>query len=266
MSSDADPGFHVKVTREPDVKNPIFIEGLPGIGHVGRLAARQLVLELKAKKFAVLHSDHFPPQVLIAKSGLVHTMRNDFYYWKAKKKGQRDLLFVIGNTQSASSEGQYLLSEKFLDIAEKYQPEAVLTLGGLGVGKVVEKPKVFGAVTHKRFVSELEDLGVIVRRDSIGQIIGISGLLLGMAKVRGIYGACLMGETSGFYIDPNAANVVLKVLSAFLNVPLDAKRLIEMTKAAKKRVAEAQRMERKMMEDLGMIRGAPGEEELRYIG
>ncbi len=266
MKSENEKNFHVKLTREPDVKNPILIEGLPGIGHVGRLAARQMILALRAKKFAVLHSDDFPPQVLIAKSGLIYTMRNDFYYWKAKKKGQRDLLIVIGNTQSASSDGQYLLSKKILDIVEKYQPEAVFTLGGLGVGKVVEKPKVFGAVTHKKFVSELEDLGVVVRRDGIGQIIGVSGLLLGMARLRGIYGACLMGETSGYYVDPNAAKALLSVLSSYLKIEMEMKQLTDMAKAAKKRVAEAQRMEKKMMEDLGMIQREPGEEELRYIG
>jgi hypothetical protein len=266
MDPEKDPGFYLRITREPDVVNPVFIEGLPGIGHVGRLAAKQLIYELRAKKFAVLHSDHFPPQVLIAKSGLIRTMRNDFYYWKARKEGQRDLLITIGNTQSASSEGQYLLTRKILEIAEKYQSKTIITLGGLGMGKVVEKPKVFGAVTHKRFIPELEKLGVIVRRDSVGQIIGVSGLLLGMAKLKGIYGACLMGETSGFYLDPNSAMSVLKVLGAYLNVELEMKRLTQMTRAAKKRVAEAQRMERKMMEDLGVIRREPGEEEIRYIG
>lgn len=266
MSLETESGFHLKFTQEPEVKNPIVIEGLPGIGHVGRLAARQLVLELKAKKFAVLHSDHFPPQVLIGKSGLVHTMRNDFYYWKAEKEGQNDLLFVIGNTQSASNEGQYLLSNKILDIMEKYQPAAVITLGGLGVGKVVEKPKVFGAITHKKFISDLEAHGVIVSRDNVGQIIGISGLMLGLAKLRGIYGACLMGETSGFYIDPNSAKAVLKVLSGFLDVEVGMKQLDSMAKAAKERAAEAQVLEKKMMEDLGMIQKKTGDEELRYIG
>jgi len=266
MSSEKQSGFHIKITQEPDVTNPIVIEGLPGIGHVGRLAARQLVLGLRAKKFAVLHSDHFPPQVMIGKSGLVHTMRNDFYFWKAEKKDQKDIIFVIGNTQSASNEGQYLLSNKILDVAEKYQPEAVITLGGLGVGKVVEKPKVFGAITHKRFIPELEELGVVVRRDNVGQIIGISGLLLGLSKLRGIYGACLMGETSGFYIDPNSAKAVLKVLSGFLNIKITTEQLDSMTKTAKKRAAEAQVLEKKMMEDLGMIQKKPGDEELRYIG
>ena len=34
--------------------NPILIEGLPGIGFVGKLAAEHLVSELKAKKIATI--------------------------------------------------------------------------------------------------------------------------------------------------------------------------------------------------------------------
>ncbi|MEE8168190.1 MAG: proteasome assembly chaperone family protein [Candidatus Hydrothermarchaeales archaeon] len=258
--------FDLKITREPKVKNPVLIEGLPGIGHVGRLAARHLVIELRAKKFGILHSDHFPPQVLIGENGIIQTMKNEFYYWKAEKKNQKDLILVIGNTQSASSEGQYMLSKQILDVAGKYSPESIFTLGGLGIGKVVEKPKVFGAVTHKKFIPELERLGVTVSRDGMGQIIGVSGLLLAMARLRGLDGACLMGETSGFYIDPNSAKAVLKVLCGLLNVEVDMKNLTKKARVAKKRVAEAQRMEKKMMEDLGMIHREPSAEEMRYIG
>ena len=49
--------------KKPKLKNPIFIEGLPGVGNVGRIAAGYLVEELKAKKFAELWSSHFLPIV-----------------------------------------------------------------------------------------------------------------------------------------------------------------------------------------------------------
>ncbi len=258
--------FDVRITQKPNVSKPVLIEGLPGIGHVGRLAATHLVKELEAKKFAMLHSDHFPPHVMIRKSGMIETMKNEFYFWKAEKKNQKDLIIVVGNTQSASSEGQYALSRKILEEALKYEPQLLFTLGGLGTGKEAEKPKVFGAVTHKKLIKPLEDLGVVVQREGIGQIIGVSGLLLEMAKLKGLEGACLMGETSGFYLDPNAARLVLKVLCDYLQLEVDLSGLSKKAKDAKKRVAEAQRMERKMMEDLGVIQREPTEEEMRYIG
>lgn len=259
------PEFIIKKMREPEVKNPILVEGLPGIGHVGRIAAKHLSIELKAKKFATLYSDTFPPQVLIKKSGMIQEMKNEFYYWKANA-GRRDIIFVIGNTQSSTPEGQHLLSSKILDIAMEYGVDMIYTLGGLGIGRLVEKSRVYGAVTHKRFIPELEKLKVIVKREGMGQIIGVSGLLLGLAKVRGLKGICLMGETSGYYLDPNSAKAVLKVLSKLLKVDVDMSELTERAKDTERRVAEAQRMERKMMEDLGVIQKEPTDDQMRYIG
>ncbi|MEM7826591.1 MAG: PAC2 family protein, partial [Candidatus Aenigmatarchaeota archaeon] len=51
--------------EKPKLKNPIFVEGLPGIGNVGRIACGYLIEELKAKKFAELYSSHFMPFVLL---------------------------------------------------------------------------------------------------------------------------------------------------------------------------------------------------------
>ncbi len=257
--------FILKKFKEPEVKNPVLVEGLPGIGHVGRIAAKHLCNELKAEKFASLFSDTFPPQVLIKKSGIIQEMRNDFYYWSSED-GKRDILFVVGNTQSSTPEGQYLLSNQILDISEKYGVKTIYTLGGLGVGRIVEKPKVYGAVTHEKFIPELEKLDVIVRRDGMGQIIGVSGLLLGLARIRGLEGMCLMGETSGYYLDPNSAKAVLEILTKLLGVTVDMGKLVEKAKAAERRVAEAQKMERKMMEDLGIIQKEPSEDQMRYIG
>ena len=128
--------FHLKKTQKPNLENPALIEGLPGIGYVGRIAAKHLVSELKAKKFAVLHSTYFQPQVIIKRSGMIHTMKNEFYYWKAKKKNQKDLIIVIGNTQSMSPEGQYALAEKLLDVVGEYKP----TNFGFGKHKPGLKP------------------------------------------------------------------------------------------------------------------------------
>ena len=53
----------IEFTEKPKLKNPVFIEGLPGVGNVGKLAAEHLVDELNAKKFAEVYSKYFPPQV-----------------------------------------------------------------------------------------------------------------------------------------------------------------------------------------------------------
>jgi proteasome assembly chaperone (PAC2) family protein len=56
---------YLKDPKEVNLRDPILIEGLPGIGHVGKLVADHLVKELKAEKVVEIYSHHFPPQVMV---------------------------------------------------------------------------------------------------------------------------------------------------------------------------------------------------------
>jgi len=257
--------FTLEEIGKPDVKDAVLIEGLPGIGNVGKIAAKHLIKELNAKKFATLYSHTFPPQVLIRKNGTILTMKNDFYYWKSDR-GTKDLIFVTGNTQSATPQGQYELAELIWDVAKPYGISSLYTLGGLGIGRIVEKAKVYGAVTNPKLIPELEKLGVIIKREGIGQIIGISGLLLGQSMRNKVDGVCLMGETSGYYLDPNSAKSVAEVLTRCLDLKIDMESLRKRARDTEKRMAEAQEMEKRMLEQIGMMQKESTDEELRYIG
>ena len=82
----------VRYLEKPRLKNPILIEGLPGIGNVGRIAASYLIKELKAKKFAELYSHYFLPLVILQENASVHLLKCELYYKKAK---DRDIVFLI---------------------------------------------------------------------------------------------------------------------------------------------------------------------------
>ena len=89
---------HIKLLKKPPkLNNPVLIEGLPGVGNIGRVAAGYLIEELKAVKFAQLHSKHFFPFVMLHEDYQVQLLKNEFYYWKSKKKGGRDLIFLVGD-------------------------------------------------------------------------------------------------------------------------------------------------------------------------
>ena len=51
--------------KQPKLKSPVLIEGLPGIGGVGKLAADFLVEELGAVAVATITSKRFPPVVFV---------------------------------------------------------------------------------------------------------------------------------------------------------------------------------------------------------
>jgi len=246
------------VTKKPKLNKPILIEGLPSIGNVGKLAVEHLIDSVKATKFAELHSKDFPPQVFINTDGTIELVNNEFYYWKSKNKKQRDLILLTGDYQGLSSQGQYELVEKILDIIEELGVKEMVTLGGYGLGHEIGDPKVLCATTDKDLVKTMKKYGAIFKKNEPGGgIVGASGLLLGLGKLRGIRGTCLMGETPGYLVDPKSAKAVLKILMKITNVDIN---LAALEKKAKEIEHIAHQL--KEMESLSKEKS----EELKYIG
>jgi uncharacterized protein (TIGR00162 family) len=238
--------------QDRTLAGPVFIEGLPGIGQVGKLVAEYMIHMLGAEKIGEIHSIYLPPQVILDETGLVRLARNELFLYRG---GGRDLVFLVGDHQSTSNEGHYLLADVYCDIARELGATRIYTLGGFGVGHLVNEPRVLGAVNRAGLQEELEGAGVRFNRDEPGGgIIGAAGLILGLSAGRGIDAVCLMGETSGYLVDPMAAASVLGILSKLIDVPVDPTRLNE----------RASEME-KVIE--GLVEGEKlKDDELTYIG
>jgi uncharacterized protein (TIGR00162 family) len=238
--------------QEKKPVDPILIEGLPGIGQVGKLVAEYMIHMLGAEKIGEIHSIYFPPQVILEENGLARLARNEIYFYHSCS---RDLIFLVGDHQSTSNEGHYLLADCYCEIAEGFKVKRIYTLGGFGVGHLVNEPRVLGAVNRAELRSEIETAGVMFNRDEPGGgIIGAAGLILGLSALRGIDAVCLMGETSGYLVDPMSAANVLAVLCKLIDVPVDPTKLND----------RASEME-KVIE--GLVEGNKlKEEELNYIG
>lgn len=198
-------------------KAPILIEGLPGLGMVGKIATSYLAKQLKAEEFALLHSPHFPYYVVVNKKGSARLLRGDFSYWKNPTGS--DLIFFTGDSQAQTIEGQYEIAEAILEFAKKHDVRTVITLGGYRkeAGKV---PNVIATAT------DTETLDFAVKADATASppgnpIVGTAGLLVGMAKLKEIPALCLLGETRGYLPDPKAAKSILLVLQKMLKIPID---------------------------------------------
>lgn len=242
--------------EKPQLKDPIFVEGLPGVGNVGKLAAEHLVEQLKAVKFADIYSKHFPPQVLVDDAGIIRLVSNELYY--VKREDNPDLIILIGDYQGLTPEGQYDLSDHILQLIKEYDVKRIYTLGGYGVGRMIETPRVLGAATHAALVEEMKEKGVVFSKGEPGSgIVGASGLLLGLGKVMGFEAVCLMGETSGYFVDPKGAEAVLKVLSGILGVSVDYS-------ALRNKAEEIDKLASKLKEIEAPVE--PKREDLGYIG
>ncbi|MGL6298515.1 MAG: proteasome assembly chaperone family protein [Methanobacteriaceae archaeon] len=253
---------YINLLEEVTLDNPIFIEALPGIGHVGKLAVDHIIEELGATKFAEIYSPHFPPQVLVNEDGIVENMINEFYYLKSAGEDKRDFILLVGNSQALSPEGQYELCAYILDFIEGYGAKEMYTLGGLATGQPIENPKIFGSATNLELIEVLKEVDVSIR-SADGGIVGASGLLLGLGTLRKMSGICLMGETPGYFIDPTAAEAMIEVLSTLVKIEVDVEKLEERAEETKEMISKAQQMEQEMMGNIG---GNRGDEDLRYIG
>ncbi len=251
----------ITVLEEVELNNPIFIEALPGVGHVGKLVADHMIDELNAVKFAEIYSPTFPPQVLVGDEGIIENMINELYYIRGLGEDEHDLILLGGNTQSLSPDGQYIVCNEILDFVEQYGISRIFTLGGVPIGQPMDETRVLGAATDEENVELLKEAEIDIRSND-GGIVGASGLFLGLGIRRGIKGACLMGETPGYFIDAESAEAVLLKLAHILNFEINTEKLDERAEETKEMLARAQQME----QDLINRANSGNADDLRYIG
>ncbi|MFB6166209.1 MAG: proteasome assembly chaperone family protein [Haloarculaceae archaeon] len=248
--------FEIDVLGEADLEDPVLIEGLPGVGHVGKLAAEHLLEELDGEPVRRVYSQHFPPQVTID-DGLAELASASFHAVHTEQG--RDLLVLTGDHQAQENRGHYKLADVFLDVAAEFDVERAFALGGVPTGELIEEYDVLGAASSQAVADDLEDAGVEFREDEpAGGIVGVSGLLLGLGQRRDLDVACLMGETSGYLVDPKSAQAVLTVLQELIGFEVDFGSLED-------RAEEMEEVVRKIRE---LESGGPAapDEDLRYIG
>ncbi len=252
--------------EKPELDNPVLIEGLPGIGNVGRVSVKYLIDHLEAKKFATLYSPHFLPFVLINEDSTAETLKMQFYYWKAKKKNQKDMILVTGISQSATPEGHYETTEAILEVAEEFGCSSVITTGGLQTGEIEEKPEVIGVGSNADVIKKYKDTNIKFEAgDRVGTIVGASGLILGMAEERNIEGVCLLGETSGLPIvtDPKSAEAVIEVLCDMLSLDVNLDDIEEKVKEMEAFIKKIGKLQKKALQQLQ--KKTEGD-DLKYIG
>lgn len=206
------------------------IVGSRGLRSVGKIAVDYLVEKLQPRLIEELYSPHFPmiyqtqpsyaahpdypgrPGVWL-QHGRIELPKVEFYLSDSPR-----LLLTRG--YHANFQGQHEVAEQVLDICEKHSVTRLFVLAGYGVGE----GEVCCAATDPELVDELKKHGIGTGYE--GPFIGFSGLVLGLAKLRGIKGICLFGRSQPNpedpeSPDPRAAGKVLEKLADILELDLD---------------------------------------------
>jgi len=251
----------IKELTNVELKNPILVEGFPGLGMVGSIATKYLVKQLKAKKLAVLYSPFFPYHVLVDKKGGARLLRGELYFWK-NETGKNDFIFLIGDSQAQTIEGQFEVANSILDFAEKKNVETILTIGGYR-NEVEGTPKVV-AVSTNPVLLERAMKAKALSSEAGTPIVGTAGLLLGLAKFRKLDAVCLLGETRGYLPDPRTAKSVIEVLQGLLGIAVDLKGLDAEIERSKEILGRMQDIEKRRVKYMQKMRRVE-EERITYI-
>ena len=174
-----------------------------------------------------------------------------------------DLILLTGDSQPVVPGSEYVLSEQLLDLITKFKISNIFSLASYVTGTFVNEPKIYGTATNPEIVKSFRSFNISTLDN--GNSTGMNGLILGLGKLRGIEGTCLLGETSGYVIDAKASKNLLEILNKILGIKIN---MDEINKRSKDTEILIKNLEQQMMAKAGQypqsISGAEQDEELMY--
>lgn len=241
------------------LRRPLLIEGLPGIGNVGKIVTDFLIDQLNAKKIAEFNGLSIPHSVFVNEKNLVELPKIELYLAKTK---QRDLLLLAGDVQPLTEESCYEFCETVLKLSKELHCAEIIALGGIGLKQVPKKPKTYCTGTSKPVVTAFSKATGVSNRlyGVVGPIVGVSGVLVGLAAQHKIDAVALLAETYGhpMYLGLKGARELLAIIGFYAKIKINLKLLDE----------DMAELEDEMLtrEVLPKYRKFPGKGETSYIG
>ncbi len=232
----------IRFIGRPKLKSPNLLASWPGVSNVSLAVAGYIEKKLGFKRLAEINAmAFFDPTGVAVKDSVIEAPEfpsSAFYYWK-NPKGDHDIILFIGEEQPVDK--VYPMADLILDVGEKYGVQRVYTCAAaLTRMHHSETPRVWGAATTPGIAAELKKAGLA--HSGAMQIAGLNGLLLGIAKERGIDGVCLLGEVPQYASrlpNPMAALAIIKVLAPMLGAEIDTEELAVLAEEVKEHMKQA---------------------------
>lgn len=225
----------ILMDKEVDLKDHILIEGFPGIGLVGTIAAGYIIEKRDMKPIGHILSDRFPPMTTI------HEGRPFFPARIYKDPNAKFCVllseFVIPSITVSE------LSKKILEFSKNNGIKKIISLAGMtSAKKEISSPKVFAIVSNQEMEDYLKSKNVEIIKEGITT--GVSGVLIARCSIKNFPAASLLVESKHGYPDPSAAAALINSLDSLLGLKVDTKDLL----------AEAKQVEEKMKKLLSQIK------------
>ena len=256
----------IKIFKRPRLKKPCLIIAWPGMGEVAFKAASYLAEKLKAEEFASIPAQEFFYLTASAiKDGILNVPElpsGKFYFWK-NKSGKNDLIIFISNAQPDLAKAEEY-SKRVLHVAKLFKADTLVGFASMPLPvDHTQDAGVWFAATHPELRESLKKHNLNLLSE--GQISGMNGLFLGIAKKEGLKGFCLLGEIPLYTIqieNPKASQAVLTAFSKIFDIRIDFAGLIEQTHAME---AEINKLMDYLKTGTPRQPGPIGEEEIEKI-
>ncbi len=226
----------IKEIEKIKLKNPVIIEGFPGIGMVGTISASYLAEKLGMKLVGYLASSHFPPISAIHDYKPVSPAR----IYASEKYD----LIVLFSEFIIPSEIVYSLSEVIIDWAREKKAKMIYSLAAIAVPE--PKNTIHGIASTPAVGETLKKNGIDLIKEGATQ--GVSGVLIAECASQQFPAANLMVQTAS-PLDPKAAARLLEKLSQLISIPIDTKPLLKEGEDVEKKMRAAMDKMREMQAD-----------------
>jgi proteasome assembly chaperone (PAC2) family protein len=208
----------VNYIQRPELHEPSMIAAWPGMGYLAKISADYLRRRLKASLIAEIKYYH---NVLVYSNGEVNLapIRHKLY-----ASTEHNLVICVGDAQPSIPEESLRLAEKITELALDLGVKRLYTMAAYP-NDFYETPEVYGIYTDASLKAELEAAGVKIL-EAEGAVNGLNGVLIGVAKMHGIDGVCLMGDITYANVPQHlSSKVVLEKLATLLNLSIDTDQL-----------------------------------------
>jgi len=206
--------IQVILEKELSVKNPLLIEGFPGIGLVGNIASQYIVNELKMTYLGAMSSRYFPPLAVLL-GGVVNM---PVRVYEDAGKG----LVVLTADIPVHPLASYEIGKEIVSWAESINVREMICLAGITV--MDDQHRVFGAVSKKDLLDRIKDKAEIFE---MGTITGITGSIMNECRIKNLPAVCLLGETASAEPDPRAAIATIETLNKIYDLGVSTAKLTE---------------------------------------
>ena len=204
----------VIISEEIQSKEPIIIEGFPGIGLIGNITSQHIVNELNAEYRGVMNSKYFPPVAILANGEITPPV-------KIYECTEKNLVIILSNA-IVDPLASYDVGRAIVDFAEEIKVKEMVSLAGIIT--MTGEQKVYGGATKKELLDKIKEF---VELFEAGTIAGIPGSVMTECFARDLPGISILGETSSPNPDPRAASEVVKTLNSIYGWDIKVDKLLE---------------------------------------